>query len=55
MAHAVAAHFGVGHFHAAAFASDAAMTDTFVFTAIAFPVFGWTKDALAEQDHLFPA
>src|SRR5690606_23134697 len=49
MTHAVTAHLGVGDLDAAALAGDAPVTDTFVLAAIAFPVFGGSKDPLAEE------
>src|SRR5689334_339010 len=47
--HALAAHLAQGHFDAAAVADDAAVTDSLVFAAMAFPVLYRTEDALAEQ------
>ena len=47
--HAVTANFGVGDFDTASFAGDAAMAHAFVLAAIAFPVLGWSKNALAKE------
>ena len=49
MAHSLAAHFGAGHFNAAAFADLAFVAQTFIFSAVALPVLGRSKNALAEQ------
>src|SRR4029077_8787792 len=49
VAHALAAGLGARGRHAAALADDALVTDALVLTAVALPVLGRTKDALAEQ------
>ena len=47
--HALAAHLAEGHFDAATVADHAAIADSLVLTAMAFPVLDGTEDALAEQ------
>jgi len=47
--HALAAHLGAGHLNATTLTDDAAVTDTLVLAAAAFPVAGRAKDLLAEQ------
>ena len=49
VAHALAAHLFLGHFHAATVADDALVTDTLVLTAMALIVLDRTKDTLTEQ------
>ena len=49
VAHPFAAHLGAGHFHAAALAHLALKADALILSAVAFPVLGRPKDALAEQ------
>src|SRR6185312_11805340 len=53
MAHALAAHAGKRHFHAATIANDATVLDAFIFSAGAFPVLHGTEDAFAEQSAFF--
>ena len=53
VAHALAAHAGQGHLHAATVADDAAMLDALVLAAGAFPVLDRAENALAEQAALF--
>jgi hypothetical protein len=53
MAHAVTAHLGLSDFNAATFANNAAVADTFVLLAIALPVTGGSKNALAKQTSHF--
>ena len=53
MAHALAAHAGEGHFHAATIADDAAVFDALEFAAGAFPVFDRAENAFAEQAAFF--
>src|SRR5262249_9041047 len=47
--HALAPHLAQGHFHAATVADNAAIANSLVFAAVAFPVLDRTEDALAEQ------
>ena len=47
--HALAPNLGAGHLNAAALADDAAEAHPLVLAAVALPVFGGTKDLLAEQ------
>ena len=49
VAHALAAHLGAGHFHAAAVADLALVADALILAAVALPVLGRSKDALTEQ------
>ena len=49
MAHAFAAHFGQGYFHAAFFTGYAFEFQTFVFSAQTFVVFNRSEDFGAEQ------
>ncbi len=49
VAHALAAHFGLRHFHAAFFADDAAVLEALVLAAQALVVFDRAKDLGAEQ------
>jgi hypothetical protein len=49
VAHALATHLGMRHFHAAAVANDAAVTDALVLAAGAFPVLHGSEDPFAEQ------
>ena len=53
MAHALAAHLGLGHFHAAAVADDPLVFHTLVFAAVALPVAGGSENAFAEETALF--
>src|SRR5699024_1956171 len=48
-AHALAAHLGAGDFHAALVAHHALEACALVFAAVALPVLGGAKDALAEE------
>ena len=49
MAHALAAHLGLGDFHAALVADHALVAGALVFAAVALPVLGGAEDAFAEQ------
>src|SRR5688572_11619890 len=49
MAHTLTTHFFLGNFYPATVADNAFVTNSFVFTAVTFPVFNRTKDTLAEQ------
>ncbi len=49
MAHALAAHFLLGHLNSAAVADDALVADAFIFAAMTLIVFNGTKDALTEE------
>ena len=49
MAHALPAHLAAGDLHAAAVTDLALVADALVFAAVALPVLGRPKDALAEQ------
>src|SRR5699024_2435759 len=49
VAHPLAADLGLGHLDAAALADLALVADALVFAAVALPVLGGSKDALAEQ------
>ena len=49
MAHALAAHFGLGHFNAAFLANHTAVFQALVFTAQAFIVLDGTKNLGAKQ------
>ena len=49
VAHALPAHLGPGDLHAAAVADLALVADLLVLAAVALPVLGGAKDALAEQ------
>src|SRR6185369_10286805 len=49
VAHALAAHLAVRHFHAATVADHAAIADALVLAAGAFPVLHRSKNAFAEQ------
>ena len=49
VAHALAAHLGLGHFHAALVAHHALEAGALVFSAVALPVLGGAEDALAEE------
>ena len=49
VAHPLPADVGAGHFHAAAVADLALIADLLVLAAVALPVLGGAKDALAEQ------
>ena len=42
-----------GHFDTALFAGNALVTDTFIFTAMAFPVLHRSEDAFAEKTVFF--
>ena len=53
MAHAFAAHLGLGDFHTAAFTNDALVAHPLVFAAGALPVPGGTENPFAEQAVLF--
>ena len=53
MAHAFATHATVSNQHAALFADDAFVLHARIFTAEALPVFGWSKDLLAEKTIAF--
>ena len=53
MAHAFAAHLGLGDFHAAAFTNDALVAHPLIFAAGALPVPGGTENPFAEQAVLF--
>ncbi len=49
MAHALAAHLGLGHFDAALVAHHALKARALIFSTVALPVLGRPEDALAEQ------
>ena len=49
VAHALAAHLGAGHLHAALIADNALVTYSLVFTAVAFKVLGGTENPLAKE------
>ena len=49
MAHALTTHLGPGDLHAAAVADLALVADLLILAAVALPVLGGAKDALAEQ------
>lgn len=49
----MSANFRVSYFDAATFASDTSVAHAFVLSAVALPVFGWSKDSLAEQTVFF--
>ncbi|KXA66867.1 hypothetical protein HMPREF3201_02321 [Megasphaera sp. MJR8396C] len=49
MAHPFTTDFGARDFDAAAIADDTFIPDTFIFTAMAFPVLRRPKNAFAEQ------
>src|SRR5699024_12603640 len=51
--HPVTANFGAGDFYTAALTNDALITDSFVFTAVAFPVAGWAGNAFTKQSVFF--
>ena len=53
MAHALAADLGAGHLDAAFVADDALIAHALVLAAVALPVLGGPKDALAEEPILF--
>ena len=48
-AHAVPSHPALRDLNTTAFANNAAVTDSFVLTAMAFPILRRTKNLLAEQ------
>ena len=48
-AHALAAHLGTGNFHSAAVANLALIADSFILAAVALPVLGGAKNALAKE------
>ena len=48
-AHALPAHLGTGHFHAAPVADDALVANLLVLSAVALPVLRRTEDLFAEQ------
>ena len=49
MAHTLTTHRGFGNFDAAAIAHDAFITNLFIFTAMALPVFARSEDLFAEK------
>ena len=49
MPHAFAAHPGTGNLHAATVADHAFVTNSFIFAAVALPIFGRPKNSLAKQ------
>ena len=53
MSHTLTAYAGLGYFNTAAVTDNAFIADFFIFTAVAFPVFAWSEDPLAEQTVLF--
>jgi len=53
MAHALAAHAGERHFHAATVANDAAVLDAVILSAGTFPVLHGTENTFAEQAAFF--
>ena len=53
MTHTVTTYFGARYFNAAAVADDAFVTDSFVLTAMTFPVTRWAEDAFTEQAVFF--
>ena len=48
VSHTLTTYFFLGYFYTATVAYDSFVTDTFVFTAMAFEIFHWTKNAFAE-------
>jgi len=48
-----ASYFLFSYFYAASIAYDSFVTDSFVFSAMAFVIFYWTKNAFAEQSVAF--
>ena len=53
VSHTLAAHLGARNFDTAFIADNALKAHTFIFTAVAFPVLSWAKDALTEQAVFF--
>ena len=49
MAHTVTANLAAGYFNAAFIADDTFIADAFIFTAVAFPVFGRPENSFTEQ------
>ena len=52
VAHTLTAHFRAGHFNAAALTHNTLEAHALVFTAVALPILGGTKDALVEEAFL---
>ena len=53
MSHTFTAHFLFSNFHTTTVADDTFITDTLIFTAMAFVILNGTKNALAEQTIAF--
>ena len=53
MSHTLAANLSAGYFDAALVANDALITISFIFTAVTFPILGWSKDSFAKQTVTF--
>ena len=53
MAHPLAADFRARDLDAAAIADHAFEANALIFTAVAFPIFGWAEDLLAEEPVAF--
>src|SRR5699024_12490115 len=51
--HMVTENFGASNFFTETITYDALVTDSFVFTAVAVPVAGWTEDAFTKQPVFF--
>jgi hypothetical protein len=53
MSHTLAAHLAAGNFYSALIADYTFIADSFIFTAIALPVFGRAEDTFAEKTITF--